>query len=209
VLSALGLILAPAAYDIARTWKVPLKAADFSALADEVAAICREIAARLAEAEPSAPRFEVTLGLGYVGQSYHVPVGVAAARLPTLTREKLLADFAAAYRIKYGHYYDDVPVELVNVHVTGIAGADGHALPEVAADGADATAARRGTRETYSAVQRGFATFAVYQRDLLRPGMTFGGPALIEEDSATTVVDAGAGVTVDRYGSLDITRPTE
>jgi N-methylhydantoinase A len=133
VLSALGLILAPAAYDIARTWKVPLKAADFSTLADEVAAICREIAARLAEAETSAPSFEVTLGLGYVGQSYHVPVGVDPARLATLTGEKLLADFAAAYRGRYGHYYDDVPVELVNVHVTGVAGAQGHALPEVAA----------------------------------------------------------------------------
>jgi N-methylhydantoinase A len=204
VLSALGLILAPASYDIARTWKVPLKAADFAALADEVAAICREIAARLAEAETSAPSFEVTLGLGYVGQSYHVPVGVDPARLATLTGEKLLADFAAAYRGRYGHYYDDVPVELVNVHVTGTAGAQGHALPEVAADRADAGAARRGTREAYSAVQRGFTTFAVYRRDLLRPGMTFGGPALIEEDSATTVVDAGARVSVDRYGSLDI-----
>jgi N-methylhydantoinase A/oxoprolinase/acetone carboxylase beta subunit len=39
--------------------------------------------------------------------------------------------------------------------------------------------------------------------------MRFAGPALIEEDSATTVVDAGARVAVDRYGSLDIARPTE
>ena len=151
----------------------------------------------------------MTLGLGYVGQSYHVPVSVDPARLATLTGEKLLADFAAAYRSRYGHYYDDVPVELVNVHVTGMAGAEGHALPELAADGADAAAALRGTRQAYSAVQRGFATFAVYQRDLLRPGVTFGGPALIEEDAATTVVDAGARVSVDRYGSLDILRPTE
>ena len=95
VLSALGLILAPAAYDIARTWKVPLKGADFSALAGEVAAIRREITARLAEVETSAPTFEVTLGLGYVGQSYHVPVAIEAARLATLTSDQLVADFAA------------------------------------------------------------------------------------------------------------------
>jgi len=94
----------------------------------------------------------------------------------------------------------------VNVHVTGVAGADGHALPEVVANGADAAAALRDTRAAYSAVQR---RFAVYQRDRLLPGMGFAGPALIEEDSATTVVDAGAHVTVDRYGSLDIARPTE
>jgi N-methylhydantoinase A len=209
VLSALGLILAPAAYDITRTRKVPLKGADFCALADEVAAIRREIAARLAEVETSAPRFEVTLGLGYIGQSYYVPVAVDAARLGTLTREDLLADFAAAYRGRYGHYYDDVPVELVNVHVTGVAGADSHALPAVAANGGDVAAAVRGTRAAFSAVQRDFATFAVYQRDLLRPGMRFNGPALVEEDSATTVVDADARVSVDRYGSLDIARPME
>jgi N-methylhydantoinase A len=209
VLSALGLLLAPAAYDVARTWKVPLKGADFRALAEEVAAIRREIAARLAEVEVGAPAFEVTLGLGYAGQSYHVPVSVDVARLATLTTEDLLADFAAAYREKYGHYYDDVPVELVNVHVTGTAGADSHALHEIAADGGDAAAALCGTREAYSALQRDFATFAVYRRDLLRPGMRFDGPSLIEEDSATTVVDVGARVTVDGYGSLDIVRPTE
>jgi N-methylhydantoinase A len=209
VLSALGLILAPAAYDITRTRKVPLKGADFCALADEVAAIRRDIAARLAEVETSAPRFEVTLGLGYIGQSYYVPVAVDAARLGTLTREDLLADFAAAYRGRYGHYYDDVPVELVNVHVTGVAGADSHAMPAVAANGGDVAAAVRGTRAAFSAVRRDFATFAVYQRDLLRPGMRFNGPALVEEDSATTVVDADARVSVDRYGSLDIARPME
>jgi len=209
VLSALGLLLAPAAYDIARTWKVPLKGADFRKLAEEVAAIRREIAARLAEVEVGAPDFEVTLGLGYAGQSYHVPVTVDAARLATLTTDELLGDFAAAYRDKYGHYYDDVPVELVNVHVTGVAGADSRALQAIPADGADAAAALLGAREAYSALRRDFATFAVYRRDLLRPGMTFDGPSLIEEDSATTVVDVGARVTVDGYGSLDILRPTE
>ena len=34
--------------------------------------------------------------------------------------------------------------------------------------------------------------------------MAFEGPCLIEEESATTVVDADARVTIDRYGSLDI-----
>jgi N-methylhydantoinase A len=209
VLSALGLLLAPAAYDIARTWKMPLEGADFRALADEVAAIRRETAARLAEVERNAPTFEVTLGLGYAGQSYHVPVSVDAARLAALTSQELLANFAAAYRGKYGYYYDDVPVELVNVHVTGVAGADGHWLPEITADGGDAAAALRGRRAAYSAVRGDFATYAVYRRELLRPGMTFDGPSLIEEDSATTVIDAGARVTIDRYGSLDITRPRE
>jgi hypothetical protein len=39
--------------------------------------------------------------------------------------------------------------------------------------------------------------------------MTFEGPCLIEEDAATTVVDAGARVVVDCYGSLDISLGAE
>jgi N-methylhydantoinase A/oxoprolinase/acetone carboxylase beta subunit len=53
-------------------------------------------------------------------------------------------------------------------------------------------------------VRRGFHSFAVYRRELLRPGMMLEGPGLIEEDEATTVVDIGARATIDRYGSLDI-----
>ena len=49
VLSALGLVLAPAAYDIARTRKTPLQGLDFRALAGDVAEMQAEIAAKLQE----------------------------------------------------------------------------------------------------------------------------------------------------------------
>ena len=77
VLSALGLVLAPAAFDIARTRKMPLQALDFAELAGEVAAMQRGDCRREArEGRARTPRFEVALGLGYIGQSYHVPVSV-------------------------------------------------------------------------------------------------------------------------------------
>jgi N-methylhydantoinase A len=47
----------------------------------------------------------------------------------------------------------------------------------------------------------------VYERARLAPGARFGGPALVEEASATTVIDAGAEVLVDAYGSLAVTLP--
>lgn len=203
VLSALGLVLAPAAFDIARTRKVPLQALNFAELAAEVADMRREIAAKLREVDAAAPRFEVVLGLGYVGQSYHVPVSVDGERIAALSEPDLLARFAAAYRAKYGYYYDDVPVELVTVHVTGAAGAEVD-LAELPASQSDAGLVEQGARRAYSARQRGFVPFSIYRRDLLQPGMAFDGPCLIEEDSATTVVDVGSRVNVDRYGSLDI-----
>jgi N-methylhydantoinase A/oxoprolinase/acetone carboxylase beta subunit len=133
-----------------------------------------------------------------------VPVGVDPDGIARLTAEQLLAAFAASYRAKYGYYYDDVPVELVTVHVTGVAGAQVEALPGLLASQADACAASPGERPAYSGRLRRFLPFTRYRRDYLRRDMVFEGPCLIEEDAATTVVDVGARVAVDRYGSLDI-----
>jgi N-methylhydantoinase A len=204
VLSALGLVLAPAAYDIARTRKTPLRGLDFRALADDVADMQAEIAAKLQEVANVSATFEVALGLGYIGQSYHVPVSVDGETIATLTVGKILARFADEYRGKYGYYYDDVPVELVTVHVTGVADTETRALPVLEMSGGDASSGLRTRREAYSARKGAQASFAVYTRDRLKPGMTFEGPCLIEEESATTVVDVDARVTIDRYGSLDI-----
>jgi len=204
VLSALGLVLAPAAYDIARTRKTPLQALEFRRLAGDVAELQAEIAAKLHEVANTPARYEVALGLGYIGQSYHVPVSVDADTIETLTARDLLARFAAEYRGRYGYFYDDVPVELVTVHVTGVAGADTRALPELEMLGGDASAAMRARREAYSARTGRKASFAVYRRDGLKPGMSLAGPCLIEEASATTVIDVDARLTIDRYGSLDI-----
>ena len=95
------------------------------------------------------------------------------------------------------------------MHVTGTAGGDVKALVELPMSTADASSAARGERSAYSASQCRFVPFKVYSRTQLRRGMTFEGPCLIEEDAATTVVDAGARVVVDCYGSLDISLGAE
>jgi N-methylhydantoinase A len=46
---------------------------------------------------------------------------------------------------------------------------------------------------------------AVLHRDRLRPGETYDGPAVVEEQSATTVVPPGSTMTVDDHGNLVIT----
>jgi N-methylhydantoinase A len=216
VLSALGLVLAPAAFDIARTRKLALEALDLGMLVDDVASLAKTIRERLAEVGSAAPRLEVALGLGYTGQSYHVPVPVAADRIAALTRDELLQAFAAVYRAKYGYFYADVPVELVSVHVTGIAEDTAPVLPRAPQRGTDAEAEAGaeaeaeaeavifGERSAWSARQRAFVPFMVYRRDDLAPGMRFAGPCLVEEDTATTVIDVGGRVGVDRLGSLDI-----
>jgi 5-oxoprolinase (ATP-hydrolysing)/N-methylhydantoinase A len=43
---------------------------------------------------------------------------------------------------------------------------------------------------------------AVYDRDTLRHGNVIEGPAVVEEDVSTTVIEPGDQLTVDEYGYL-------
>src|SRR5262249_19520125 len=194
----------PAAFDIARTRKVALEALDMGLLADDVVSLANAIRERLAEGGSVAPRFEVALGFGYTGQSYHVSVPGLADRIARPGRAGLLRGFAGLYRAKYGYFYADVPVELVSVHVTGIAEDAAPVLPQAPQRGSAAKAVIFGQRHAWSARQRAFVPFTVYRRDDLAPGMRFAGPCLVEEDTATTVIDVGGRVVVDRLGSLDV-----
>jgi len=192
-----------------RTRKTALQRLDLAALAAEAAEMRAAIAARLAEALPRRPiNWSTAIDLGYVGQGYQVPVPVPE-ELATLAVPALLERFGAAYRAKYGYFYDDVPVEVVNLRVTGAVAEPAELLRPLPAPSGppDAAVARRGERQAWSARGSCFRPFAVYDRARLAPGARFGGPALIEEDSATTVVDADAEVVVDAYGSLVVALP--
>ncbi len=111
--------------------------------------------------------------------------------------------FARLYRDKYGYFYEDVPAEIVNLRVLGeIAGA-GLQLTTVAKG--DGAATPTGERPAYSPSRGEMIPFAVYDRETLRPGMKFDGPAIVEEVTSTTIVDGDGSVEIDDYGSLVVT----
>ena len=122
VLSALGLVLAPAAYDIARTRKTPLQGLDFRALAGDVAGNARR-------SRPSCRRSRTSrrASRSRLGSATSAELSCAGERR---CRESPRSPPRSFWRLcgrvsdKYGYYYDDVPVELVTVHVTGVAGRD-------------------------------------------------------------------------------------
>jgi N-methylhydantoinase A/oxoprolinase/acetone carboxylase beta subunit len=203
VLSALGLVIAPVAYDVIRTFKIPLAHVDpaaIDALFDEVAT---EVAFTLAKAEPGeTPAFARAVDVGYVGQGYQVTVAVDGERA-SLGADQLWRSFAAVYRERYGYFYDDVPAEVVNLRLSGSLGGR---EPTLASAGAvrPAQATPKGERPAFSSRGGRMVPFAVYRRAALGPGMTLAGPAIVEEASATTVIDVGGALAVDAYGSLVI-----
>src|SRR5690606_11228798 len=68
-------------------------------------------------------------------------------------------------------------------------------------DGGDASDALKGHRPVYFE-SHGKVETPVYDRERLRPGMAFVGPAIVEERESTCVVHPGDRARVDEYLSL-------
>jgi N-methylhydantoinase A len=203
VLSALGLVIAPLAYDLVRTQKTPLAAVDPGHLDRVFREMTDDVALTLRKAEPdAAPSFARAIDVGYIGQGYQVTVPVDATR--PLAPDRLWARFAEIYREKYGYFYDDVAAEIVNLRVSGRVGGRDVALAPMPASTSAAAAAKE-SRRAFSARRARMVEFAIYDRATLLPGARFDGPAIVEEPSATSVIDVGGIVDVDAYGSLVVT----
>ena len=65
----------------------------------------------------------------------------------------------------------------------------------------EAVCSPRGTRQAFFG---GWREVPVYSLDALRPGNAFEGPAIVEAETTTVIVDAGDRVTVNALGWLDV-----
>ena len=140
-----------------------------------------------------------SVDMRYVGQEYAINVPVA----PPLALDSMLADFHAAHQRSYGHSSPRADVEFVNLRVAAIAPLTGHAAANEAAD-AKRRSPQTGKRE---AIFDGQAmSTPVFWRNSLSPSFQAPGPAIIEEQSATTVVPPGWRAELDALGNILIQR---
>jgi len=73
-------------------------------------------------------------------------------------------------------------------------------LAELPITGADASAARTGTRQAYWPEYAEYVETTVYSFDELQPGNRFVGPAIVEADLTTVVVAPEQTFSIDKYG---------
>ncbi|PDQ34698.1 MAG: 5-oxoprolinase [Candidatus Lumbricidophila eiseniae] len=178
---------------------------DRAAMSSTLATIEREALASLeSEGVPAENRrAEHSVDIRYESQEFVLTVPLRDAAEPsdeefltTLSRR-----FADMYEDRYGHSTFGAPIEIVTLrtHVTGVLdSAPQHRIP--AADGSEFPHETR--KATFN---REELDTIIVERDSLRAGHTFVGPAIILEATATTVVPPGFRVEIDSYGSLIIT----
>ncbi|NUQ29056.1 MAG: hydantoinase/oxoprolinase family protein [Acidobacteriaceae bacterium] len=193
-LSALGILLADTVRDYSRTVMLPASGTE------TLAAQLQELETRAMEelqqqgfsieAEHSAER---SIDLRYVGQGYELNVPYGA---------NYLDEFHSLHRKRYGYASTETPVEVVNVRVRVTVPTAPVELPKSELIAGDGSQAVLKTRPIY--FDGAWRESNVYQREQLRSGDRFAGPALIAEYSSTTVVPPGCIAEVDAFGNLVI-----
>jgi len=197
VMSSLGLLAAPVAFERSRAIRRILRAVDL----DAVEAGFRELETEAGELMPDgvASVVQRSVDLRYSGQDYPLELDVAGPCDAPATTAGWEARFEAAYHALYGKVDDDNPVELasIRVHVSQHPPALAIARPAAAAD-----ARPKAMREVHVAAGAGMERVPVFERAELRIGQEIAGPAVIEERESTTVIGPGDRLRVDPLGCL-------
>jgi N-methylhydantoinase A len=188
-LSAVGILLADTTREYSRTVMVALGGADIEDLFAEMERAAREDFER----EGLEGVSQRSCDLRYRGQGYelNVPHG-----------QEMAEEFHRLHARRYGFASDRRPVEIVNVRVRMVAPAPAFEQmrePLHEGDGGDAMV---GTRQVYFDGE--WVQTRLYDRERLRPGDAFAGPAIVTEYSSATVVPPGDVARVDELRNLVI-----
>ena len=182
--AALGSLISDVKQDFVRTRTLlPRRFASFAEIAHELDRLEAE-AGRSLEAEGVAPEHfssRRALGMRYLGQSWEIDVDVP---LDMATVEELEAAFHDTHERRFGHR-NDGETEVVSFRLTGIGRGGKPAFGAWRVPG-DLAGARVETRAVFFGGR--FFDTPVLERGRLPAGASHAGPAIVEEEGATTVV---------------------
>jgi len=202
--SALGMLLTDLRHDYVQTRYERLERADLSKIQDILDSLKKEARETLAGEGVGFANmtFQCILDMRYVGQDFCVQTPVAEEILAAKDTQALRREFDAAHERRYGHVASEEPVEIVNIRLTA-RGRRRH--PQVPTLERGIAEAKKGTRKVYLEDTGGWVDCPIYDRELLRAGQEFPGPAIIEEYASTTLLFSSDVARVTDTGEIIIT----
>ncbi len=207
--SAWGMLEAEIRKDFARASFSVLSDVDHAELAADAEAQGREAIESLADEgiAPGQGRIEHALDVRYAGQEYTLTIPLLSAAEPRAPSfdEALARRFDEAHERRFGHANPGAPIELVALRSTAL-GDLGRARPQEFEPQSDSACEYDERPVVFGRVERGTR---VVRRGPIRPGAVVDGPAVIVEETATTVVPPGSRLEVDGFGDLVIVIGTE
>jgi N-methylhydantoinase A len=196
--SALGGLLADLRYDAARTWIRPTRGLAASEVEAGFQALEASVRKQLLDQDgwdPARVRLGRHVGMRYRRQMFEVAF---ACPRPLHSATQLERAFARAYRERYAYIPPEGEAEIVSLRLVALGLTPKPAL-RLPAEGASAP------RRRPAFLDGRLGQVPVLGRASL-PGRGLAGPAIIEEEGATTVLLAGFRARTDAEGNLRMTR---
>ena len=200
VASAIGMLVAPPAFDFSRSRPSLLTDVDWQevlAELDEMRAHGRELLARVGVAADGL-RVAIQADVRYHGQGEPTTVDLGSELRPARAAEQVVNSFETEYAAVFGRLPEGVAVEVLTwrLHIEG-------PWQSVAARASSAgTAKLKSRRPIYSEERRDLVEADVIDRYALGPGDRVQGPAVVEERESTVVIGVGGVASVDRELNL-------
>jgi N-methylhydantoinase A len=203
VMSALGLLVSPLAFEMSRSRRIHVADIDARDFGETFGTLEAEASAFLKRAGVGDKDIRILrrLDMRYQGQGHEIEVRLPEAASAQSLFGQLSELFGAAYEKTYALRLDE-PMEIVNWKIEAVGPApslgEGYTLTGPIGQGK----ALKGTRRAFDGRTGGLSDWPVYDRYALKPGDRIAGPALIEERESTAVVGVGDQVTVDERYNL-------
>ena len=208
ILCAQGLIVSDVKEEFVRSGRFEVDASGEARVDEALTAMDAEARAWFVAEDVDAAdqHLTVTLDARYVGQNFELPVEFSDTPPGELPRPKnaqsIIDGFHAVHDRFYGFHSPEEPVELVNIRVIATGNLGG--IPTLDRPAAGGSAPEPvGHRPVWFASDEPIET-PVYDRESFAAGMSFDGPAIVEQLDTTTVVFPGDRVTVDRSMNMVI-----
>ncbi len=152
--------------------------------------------------QPERIRFLRYGRLRYQNQEHSTEIDLPDGPITAEQMGEIIEHFHTHYQREYT-YRLDAPVELVTLHLIAIAEVDKLQPERRPLGSSDAGPAVKGQREV-DFLEAGVHLATLYDGARLEPGMTFLGPAVVEEAETTVVLPPDARCHMDAYGNYRI-----
>jgi N-methylhydantoinase A len=199
VMSAVGFLTAPLAFDFVRSSPERLEQLDWAdvnrALADMEDKGKERLSYSLGNTQVSLRRWA---DMRYRKQGFDIRVPIPAGNLGPGSIAEITASFERVYTELYGHTVPNTPIDVMSWRVVVAGPKPNFSLP---VNTGKSDSAQKGSRKIY-VPDAGLIDVPVYDRYRLGAGGCLQGPAIIEERESTVVINGPAGISVDRNRNL-------
>src|SRR6266704_3515359 len=204
VMSTVGFLTAPLAFDFVRSWPGRIDSLDWqkvNALLGEMEAEGQSLLGK-SGVSPAQIWHQRAADIRYVGQGHEIQIPLPGGRLDDESVPGIVRSFEETYRRLYERLSESVPLEIINWRVISSSPPPQVRLRATGVEQATTSTTRKGTRKAYFPELGGYHVVSVYDRYALLPGTSFAGPAIVEERESTVIVGPDCRFRIDEQRNL-------